>query len=639
MLLAESLRKETIRLRDSGGQWIGNVVIEKPVPPIPVLETAARGHAPFLLPKSSRVNTYWTFRSSSGEEPTLPVLAFHVYARDALDGFLALLRKIEPSLPPAAPRASAAQEVAADDATANSFAVRDLMMKDPRIAERMLQQLRGMGGNELTDENKRLIESLVRLYSSSETSYLNFYGPPRSIETVPYYRVLEAARSADPQGAQGLDASAFRNKAVFIGFSATSESGQDLLRDDYRTVYSQPNGVDISGVEVAATAFANLVENRPLRPSPVGLQLAIVTAWGLVLGMVCRLLRPIYAAAIGNALAVAYLFVVYQQFVDAALWLPSIIPVGVQLPLALFAGLWLNYRDTRREREIVKRAIGRYLPSSVVDQLARNIGPITSANQVLFGACLASDAEKYTSLAERLEPGELGKLMNEYYAELFVPVERSGGVVVDVVGDAMVAIWAAASFDAALRASACQAALDIIAALDRFNGIANGRPTLATRLGLHSGRMLVGSIGASQHYEYRAVGDIVNTASRIQSLNKTLGTHLLASESTVEGLDRFATRPLGSFLLAGKSNAVSIVELLGSAQDAEPTRSSLCQSFADALEAYRSRRWHEAADRFSQILLSVPDDGPSRFYRERCEHLASSPPDDAWDPTIRVDTK
>jgi adenylate cyclase len=151
--------------------------------------------------------------------------------------------------------------------------------------------------------------------------------------------------------------------------------------------------------------------------------------------------------------------------------------------------------------------------------------------------------------------------------------------------------------------------------------------------------MLIGSVGGAHHYEYRAVGDIVNTASRIQGLNKALGTRVLASEATVEGLDRFTTRPLGSFLLAGKSNAVSLVELIGAQQDVTAGRTILCQAFAAALGAYRAGLWREAEDRFSGILRSFPEDGPSRFYRERCQHLLLNPPVDAWGPTVRIDAK
>ena len=151
--------------------------------------------------------------------------------------------------------------------------------------------------------------------------------------------------------------------------------------------------------------------------------------------------------------------------------------------------------------------------------------------------------------------------------------------------------------------------------------------------------MLVGSVGASRHFEYRAVGDIVNTASRIQGLNKILGTRLLASEATVDGLEQFATRPLGSFLMAGKSTAVSLVELLGPRQGIDPHLSSLCEMFSGALDAYRAGQWRDAADRCESILRSAPDDGPARFYLVRCKHLLLNPPDADWTPTIRIDAK
>ena len=638
VLITDSLRKETIRILSPNGKPIGSVLIEKPAPPIAVFENAVLGHAPFLLPKGSRVNAYWTFRNGAGDAPTLPVLAFHVFARDAFDDLLALLRKADPSASLPAPASSAPMAVA-ENGLNTVGAVRDALLKDPQIRERILQQLHELPNQEMGQERRRRIESLVNLYSSSETSYLNFYGPPRSIETIAYSRVLGAARSIGAAGADGLDASLFKNKAVFVGFSAASEAGQDRLRDDYRTVYSQSNGLDISGVEIAATAFANVLEGRPLRPAAPAWQFAIVGAWGLLLGVLCRSIRPIRAVAVVGALSAVFLALVYQQFVDASQWWPSIIPVAVQAPLALFAGVWLNGRDTQREREAMKQAFGQFLPGTVVDQLARNVGPVTARNRVVFGACLATDAEKYTALAEQMEPGKLGELMNDYYAKLFAPVERSGGVVIDVVGDAMVAIWAGAMSDAELRINACQSALGIVEALNRADQIASGNPGLPTRLGLHSGEMLVGSVGASRHFEYRAVGDIVNTASRIQGLNKILGTRLLASEATVDGLEQFATRPLGSFLMAGKSTAVSLVELLGPRKGIDPHLSNLCEVFSGALDAYRVQKWRDAADRFETILRSVPDDGPARFYLVRCDHLLLNPPDADWTPTIRIDAK
>jgi adenylate cyclase len=258
---------------------------------------------------------------------------------------------------------------------------------------------------------------------------------------------------------------------------------------------------------------------------------------------------------------------------------------------------------------------------------------------VVFGCCLSTDISKYTTLAEHMDPGQLAQLLNEYFAQLFVPVERSGGVVVDVVGDAMVAIWTAPSFNSEVRRNACEAALDIVAAVDRFNDAPQGRVSLPTRFGLHCGDILVGNVGASHHYEYRAVGDIVNTASRLQGLNKALGTRLLASAATVEGLDGLATRPLGSFLLAGKDTPLQVVELLGLQTNISLAQRRLCELFSGALMNYRSGQWRDAADQFAQILSERPGDGPSRFYLARCTELLQSPPDAIWNSTIAIELK
>ena len=582
VLVTESVREDKLPLDGSGGRPGASVVIEKLVLPIPVIEAAVQGHAPFVVPKSSRVDEYWTFRGGAADAPTLPVLAAQLYARAG---------------------------------------------ESSRDADGLSMQQR-----------ERIRDALAYVHLAGETSYLNLYGPPRTIRTVSYFRVIESAR-AGPGNPQALSAEEFRGKAVFIGFSASSPGGQDRLRDDYRTVYSHTDGLNLSGVELAATAFANLLEDRPLRPAGTAWALAIVAAWAVVLAAVCHTLRPARAVAAAAVLAALYLWLISDRFANAAWWWPSVTPIGVQLPLALFAGIWFHYRETNRERVAVKEAFGYFLPSAMVDQLAHNIAAVSKANRMVFGSCLSTDVSKYTTLAESMDPRQLGQLLNEYFAELFVPVERSGGVVMDVVGDAMVAVWTAPVSNAEIRRNACEAALEIVAAVDRFNAAPQRRPSLSTRFGLHSGDILIGNVGASHHYEYRAVGDIINTASRLQGLNKVLGTRLLASVATVEGLDGLLTRPMGSFLLAGKATALQVVELLGLQISASPADTRLCERFTKALTSYRSREWRDAAEQLSLILSEAPGDGPSRFLLTRCAELLAGPPDDSWTPTIEVDAK
>jgi adenylate cyclase len=585
VLVSESLRKHTLALDDDGGKPVASVVIERAAPPIPVIARALLGQAPFVVPKAARVDAYWTFRDGAVDAPTLPVLALRSWASAG-------------GSPGAIDQATAAQR-------------------------------------------ERVAASLQSLAAGGGHAYLNLYGPPHTIPTVPYSRVLRAARGLAETGSDAMPgADAFRGKAVFVGYSANSPAGQDRLRDDHRTVYSQDDGMNLSGVELAATAFANLFEDRPLRPLARQWQLGLVAAWGLLLGVLCGTLRPSIAFGVVTLLTAILGWWVLARFTQDVAWWPSVVPIGVQLPLALFCGVWMHYRATKLEREEMRQTFGYYLPRSVVNQLAGRTGSMTQANRIVYGSCLATDVGKYTTLAESMDPARLGRLLNDYYAEMFVPVERSGGIVVDVVGDAMVALWTATSSTVAVRRSACEAALQIVAAVDRFNQASSpDRPALDTRFGLHSGDVMIGNVGASQHYEYRAVGDLINTASRLEGLNKVLGTRLLASTAAIAGLDGLQVRPLGAFRLAGKANEVAVVELLGSEATASPADRRRCAQFAGALATYGAGRWEEAAAEFGSILAEWPDDGPSRFYRDRCVGLIASPPGEGWSPTVTISTK
>lgn len=293
----------------------------------------------------------------------------------------------------------------------------------------------------------------------------------------------------------------------------------------------------------------------------------------------------------------------------------------MQLPLALFAGIWLNLVDTGRTRDRIRRAFGYFVPSHFVEQVGRRGAAVTGPNRVTHGVCLATDMQHYTRLAESMPPDRLGQLMNAYYARLFVPVERFHGVVVDVVGDAMVAVFHDGPSAAEIRRRACAATLAIRDALRGFDGGGEDRPAVRTRFGLHAGEMMVGSVGASAHYEFRAVGDAVNTASRIQDLNKTLGTSILASADAVEGVDGLGIRPLGCFVPFGKARPVHIVEVVGWDHEIEDRQRLLHRRFAAALADYRAGRLDAALDAFAALQADDPADGPTAFYLARCRRL------------------
>jgi adenylate cyclase len=423
-----------------------------------------------------------------------------------------------------------------------------------------------------------------------------------------------------------------------VGYSAAHVSGQDQIRDDYRTVFSRADGLDLSGVEIAATAFANLLEDRDPRPLSNALLFGVLLAWGLVLGAICTALRGVYMVAAVAAASAGYLTLAHFRFTAAAQWLPLVGPLLVQAPMALFGGVLWHYVEEQRERRRLGALLQDLLPPAVVDNLLGRLRSIAPAERGLFGVFIYTDVEGFTLISEGMAPTQTTRMLNDYFALIFPPVEKRGGNVSDIVGDGMLAFWAAAGLDAEGRRAACLAALEI-ATLTRHHDMLPGWPQLPTRIGVHGGPLMLSRVGASGHYEYRLVGDAVNTASRIEALSKHLGTKLLISEDVLADLDDLLTRPVGAFLLAGKGNPVRIAELVARTDDASAEQCWLCTAFADALAAYRARRWDEAVMRWSAILQRFPNDGPSRFYLQRTRHHAADPPPADWDAVERMTSK
>ncbi len=607
---------------------LGTINIEKLVPPIPVLADAAIALAPFPLPKvPAKVNQVYLFKTGAGDMPTLPVTALHFFALPSHDALYRLL----------AETGAAGPEILASDARAPRRQgpvalplreLRALFLTEPGLRDKVLARLRDPRASGDLRE-RELLHSLVAMYAGRADMFLNFYGPPGSITTIPYHRILE--RHADeplPVDMAGA--------AVFVGFSAQLQPEQ---KDYFFTVYSQASGRDVSGVEIAATAFANLLERRPVAQPTWGIQIMILGLWGLGIGFALRLLPGVGIVTVALGAGILYLGAAYLAFERADYWMPLVTPLLWQVPLAVVAALLWRYLEVQQEKQNIRRAFGYHLPPQVVDELASGTDALTSHGQLTHGICLATDAEQYARLSEQLAPEQLRELMNSYYAVIFEPVRRAGGIISDVVGDAVLAIWAAKSPEPSLRARASRAALDIVSAVDAFNRTLPDRTRLPTRLGIHCGEIMIGHVGALDHFEYRAVGDIVNTATRIEGLNKQLGTRTLASASTLQGLEGFVSRPLGRFLLAGKSRPLEMQELVGLGDASDADQAAFHARFAGALHRFHARHWQDAAADFQDCLTERPQDGPSRYYLNLCHTYATTPPDEDWDGTLRVHLK
>jgi len=630
VVLFEYTKKDITRLYDKSGHYSGELIAQRLIRPVEPIASAPLALAPFPLPVFPvKVSQFWAYTPGTGNLPTEPVIALQLYAAARYPDLIALIRQVNPytTLPAVRSTAGLFEKHAVRESVQT---LRQLFTTSPSLTSNVTTALNSEKWHGESPEHQALLQALVRMYSSADSRYINYYGPPQTITTVPYVQVLRPEMDF-PGTRQAVD---LQGKAVFIGYS---ERLQPEQLDEFYTVYSQNNGLHLSGVEIAATAFANLLKDNLVTPLPLPLQFLLLASWGVLLGVCIRLLPVLPAGIVSTALATLYLVASQLLFNHNTLWLPLITPLFIQTPFALFAAVVWQYLDVRRERESIRTAFGLYLPAPVVDELANDLAKGKSQGRLVYGTCLSTDADKYTTLSEGMDPAALAELMNAYYETLFQPVRQNNGIVSDVVGDAMLAIWTSSTPRPELRHQAILAALAINEAVKQPE-VGNIPHHLPTRIGLHTGQVLLGSIGAVDHYEYRAVGDIVNTSTRIQSMNSYLGTRILLTQQVLEGIDDLVTRDVGSFVLVGKTRPLVIHELIGH-KDYEIDAAMVEQQllFAAGLGAFRQGDWTRARKIFTRHLAVNNNDGVSRYYLNLCHHHQQ--PGDNWNGAIRLDTK
>ena len=617
VILVASMQRELLEL-ETPGEKAGHIVVDRLLSPASLFEQAAWATAPFVLPKvPARVNQFWTYYESAADTPTLPARALEHFSIESLPQLGIMLQEDDRPEVQALGRLLGQSPINKDTFTS----LRRFVQQYPALTQEIGHQIETSPLIDGTTQQRLL--ALLKMYHHGGRYYLNFIGPPHSIKTYALSDIV------DPVAASTKQMPDVAGKVVFVGFS---ERLQPQQRDSYYTVYTGESGSDISGVEIGATAFANLLHRNAIEPISPMLYVVLVVFSSLLVALTAWWLPATLAIVVVAIYVAAYISFCAYLFTHHTLWLPVVGPAFIQAPLILFAALVWRYALINRERKRIRKAFGYYLPDNVVNDLARQDGHVTASSQEMFGICLATDAQHYTSLAESLDPKTLSELMNRYYEALFAPVRSSGGVISDVIGDAMLAIWATKKTEAAMKQKACKTALEIIRSVEHFNET-SGHPPLRTRIGLHAGQLVLGNIGALDHFEYRAVGDIVNTATRIESLNKKLGSTVLVSDEVLQDVDGFVTRQLGHFRMAGKQHPVVIHELLAFEEEHTPVLRDLCAQFQSARQAYENQQWEEAALLFKALIRTYPADAPSQFYYQRiCNHLARPP--QAWSAVI-----
>jgi adenylate cyclase len=284
----------------------------------------------------------------------------------------------------------------------------------------------------------------------------------------------------------------------------------------------------------------------------------------------------------------------------------------------------------------------KYVPTEVVRMLfaegmEAELGGSRRELSILF-----MDLAHFTQISEALGD-DLIPFLGEFLSEMSDEIREGGGTIDKYIGDAIMAFWGAPTRNAAHAISACRAALKCQGRLKTLRSrLAGPRGfELRARIGINTGRVLVGNVGSRDRLNYTAIGDPVNVASRLEPLNKRYDSEILIGEATyLQAKDHIVARRLDRVAVYGKEEGVQVYELLALAAGAAPEMQHWVATYEHGMDALRRREWNAAETLFNQVIaLRGGEDAPSRLMLEHVRSFRDTPPPDDWDGVLKLSEK
>jgi adenylate cyclase len=430
---------------------------------------------------------------------------------------------------------------------------------------------------------------------------------------VSYYRALDTNATSD---------ALFRDRVVFIGARLLTKFA-DERKDEFRSPYAYRSS-DLSfmpGVDLQATMFLNLVRGDWLRRWTDATERKVLVIFGLAIGAMLVLMRPSSASVVALGALLGIGATTYLGFTRRQFWFPWLIPAAMTVAALGWAVVFNSIRLFIQKMRL-EQSLALHLSPSRARQLMSRPELLRPGAEKQLLSILFSDIADFTKISEGMDSDDLAQMMNRYFDSAISAVHDSDGTVVKLIGDAIFAIWNAPLPQADHGARMCRAALKLRDQPVSFV-VGDKERVLFTRIGLHTGEANVGNFGSATRFDYTALGENINLASRMEGLNKHLGTQVLMTGATHALVAaHFVTRHAGSFQLKGFEKPVEVYELLSPLEQAEESR-EWREVFAQALKCYRDLDHTTAKMLFHQVLHLRPEDGPSKFYLGRISEIES----------------
>ncbi len=392
--------------------------------------------------------------------------------------------------------------------------------------------------------------------------------------------------------------------------------GVDLVDiDRHRT----PTGIiagsgRIPGILVHAHVLGQLLDGRRVIETPT-LGRFVILLFMAIVGVTIAIPQwPLWIKTIiGVGLTAGYLAIVVWAYYASLIMLPALMPAFSLLAASSLGSVFVG-RQERAKRAYIRSAFSRYIAPGVVARLDKNPDALELGGERREVTFMFSDLAGFTSMSEKLTPTELADVINAYLDGAGDIILKHGGTIDKFIGDGIMSFFGApeAQDDDPDRTVACALEFDEFSEGFGKEWRDKGVPVGVTRIGIHTGQAIVGNFGGRQRFDYTALGDVVNAASRMEGANKQFGTRMLVSDETRQRTNRAHYRPVGDLVLVGKDEAIPCFEPLHKDEATSKRVKKYCEIY-EMIRAGSSK----ALDAFKSYADQYPDDPLGKYHFER----------------------
>jgi adenylate cyclase len=476
-----------------------------------------------------------------------------------------------------------------------------------------------------------------------QVKYIGLYDTKRSkrsFKQISYYELV----------ANRIDQASFQGKVFVLG--STAPALFDLV--------SAPHEAEFPGVLIHTTILENILNENFLQILDERSQLLIILALALLCAMVANMLPPAVGIALLILFSIGY-FLAGLSYFDGGTYIGMARQV-LTLVLSYIVIMVIRFVFENREKRFLDRTFKQYISPELIEQMKEAEEMPKLGGEEVYATAYFTDIAGFSSFSEAIgSPEKLVELLNEYLGAMTELLAKEKGTLDKYIGDAIVAIFGAPVKMEDHAQRACVLSLKMQKHLhllrEKWSSEGDKWPKLVhkmhMRIGVNTGRMVVGNMGSEMRKNYTMMGDTVNLAARLESAAKQYGVYIQIADETLQQLvpGTILSRPLDLVVVMGKTEPVLCHELLALTEDATPELLELVRLWNLARTAYIDTRWDEALALFEQCLAMEPnhpdrDPGskvtPSHVFIKRTIAFKDHPPVPAgekWDGVYTATSK